>query len=171
MADTKFGRFGSPKFQDDRIYDPQDFTGKFDTTIPPEKKAAFSEWVKAQTKSTGKSPLNDQYDYDVNGYFLSGQGADGRGHMTDQFKKPNHPTFSDESQWNGVEGHGGGAWGADSYTPSGTNLEMAGSSEALKDYLKRADPQVKLMPQEPVPAATGKNGKYRISDLTKKVAR
>ena len=171
MAESKFGRFGDAKFQDDRIYDSKDFTGKFDTTIPPEKKAAFGEWVKAQTKSTGKSPLNDQYDYDVNGYFLSGQGADGRGHMTDQFKKPNHPTFSDESQWNGVQGYVGGKWGDDSYTPSSTNLEMAGGKKALDNYFQKTEPQIKLMPSAPLPVATGRNGQYRISDLTNKAAR
>ncbi len=46
-------------------------------------------------------------DYDLRGAYAAGQTRDGRGHMTDQFKKPNHPTFSNESQYaeHGTPGH------------------------------------------------------------------
>jgi hypothetical protein len=60
------------------------------------------------------------YDYDVNGYFLSGQGTSPNGHMTDQFKKPNHPTFSDESIYSSLTGTKPGSWQGpnhDQYVP------------------------------------------------------
>ena len=138
-----------------RTADPLDFSGKYNTPIPPEKQAAFNQWVAQQTKKTGRNPLNDRYDYDVNGLFLSGQGTDARGHSTDQFKKPNHPTFSDESIYSGKDGYQGGKWitqaGQTFYEPSTTNLQLHGVNK-LKDYFQRVEPQVQLLPPPLLPS-------------------
>lgn len=121
-----------------------DYTDKYNTPIPPEKQAAFNSWVQSKKQATGKNPLGDRYDYDVNGYWLSGAANDPRGHGPDTFKKPNHPTFSDESIYNGVNGNYGGHWGDDNtYSPSPTNLQHRSMGE-LQDYFKQVEPDVKL---------------------------
>lgn len=90
--------------------DPLDFTNKFNTPIPPEKQAAYDQWAVQQKQKTGKDPRGDRYDYDVQGDWLAGAARDDRGHGSDQFKKPNHPTFSDQSQLSGQGGNVGGSW-------------------------------------------------------------
>ncbi len=70
---------------------------------------------------------------------------DDRGHTTDKFKKPNHPTFSDESQYSGQNGNVGGHWGDDgTFTPSNTNLTQHTSAE-LQQYFKQNEPDTKLV--------------------------
>ncbi len=141
--------------------DPLDFSSRYNTPIPPDKMPEFSKWVAQQTARTGRNPLNDRYDYDVNGYFLSGQGKSGNGHMTDEFKKPNHPTFSDESKYHGVDGNYGGQWisapgGSEYYQPSPLNVKMHGIPK-LKQYFAQTEPDVQLLtpPQAPVVPGLG----------------
>lgn len=141
--------------------DPLDYSAKYNTPIPPEKQADFDKWVATQTAKTGKNPLNDRYDYDVNGYWLSGAGTDERGHGTDLFKKPNHPTFSDESKYHGVDGNYGGKWitapgGATFYQASPLNLRLHGAS-GLKQYFQSVEPDTQLLvpPQMPQPQNVG----------------
>lgn len=54
----------------------------------------FQKWkAKVAPNDTGA-------DYDLRGAFKEGAGRTGRdSHMTDKFKKPNHPTFSDQSKY------------------------------------------------------------------------
>jgi hypothetical protein len=71
-------------------------------------------------------------------------------HFTDQFKKPNHPTFSDESQYHGIDGNQGGSWKqyedqSWSYTPSQTNLDLNGGPLGMQQYIQGNDPQVNLI--------------------------
>lgn len=62
-------------------------------------------------------------DYDYRGYFAKyGPVQLGEGqHLTDEFKMPSHPTFSNESQY-GQPGTPGapyaGSWKGEEYTPS-----------------------------------------------------
>lgn len=149
--------------------DPLDFTDKYNTPIPPEKQAQFDQWANTRKQATGRDPRNDRYDYDVNGFFLSGAATDPRGHGSDQFKKPNHPTFSDESQYNGVDSYVGGKWTDAGYQPSVTNLQFR-SQPGLQQYFNAVEPETKLLPAQPVPAPTGRSGQYRISDLTNQPA-
>jgi hypothetical protein len=132
--------------------DPLDFTAKYNTPIPSEKQTAFNNWVAQKTKATGKNPLGDKYDYDVQGYWLSGAANDPRGHGPDTFKKPNHPTFSIESKYNGVDGYTGGSWsnlnGQGYYLPSNTNLTFR-SPEQLKQYFGTTEPDTVLIPPTP----------------------
>jgi len=131
--------------------DPLDYSERYNTPIPPERQAEFNQWVAAQTKATGKNPLHDRYDYDVQGDYLAGAGRDERGHGSDQFKKPNHTTFSDQSIYHGKDGHQGGHWNQDaggnyvSYQPSDTNLQFR-SPEELQQYFKQVEPNTKLLP-------------------------
>jgi hypothetical protein len=141
------------------VKDQLDFSDQYNTPIPPEKMQAFNQWRAAQQAKTGKDPIHDRYDYDVNGFFLSGGGTDERGHATDQFKKPNHPTFSNESIYHGKDGNIGGAWstqgGKNFYTPSSTNLRFRNQSQ-LQNYFDTSEPDVNLMPSYPSPQMPSK---------------
>lgn len=123
---------------------PQDFAQKFNTPLPSNQVQAFNQW-KAKY-----APNDDGSDYDLQGAFLAGVKPDAdRGHFPDTFKKPNHPTFSDQSQYNGSpDGQGGtyqgGKWGDDnSFTPGATNLQSH-SSDELNSYFKSVEPNSKL---------------------------
>lgn len=112
--------------------------GKYDTKLTPAQEAQFQVW-KAKN-----APNDSGEDYDLRGLFLSGQGTDQRGHATDQFKKPNHPTFSDESQYSGKDGNVGGHWGDNgTFTPGATNLKNHSPAE-LQQYFKQNEPETKL---------------------------
>ncbi len=152
--------------------DPLDFTNRYNTPIPPEKQPAFDQWATTQKQTTGKDPRGDRYNYDVNGFWLANSGTDARGHGSDDFKKPNHPTFSDQSEWNGVDGYVGGKW-ADAtpkargtYTPSVANMAP---EEGLQQYFDKAEPDTQLLPTEKVPQPSGRNGQYQISDFVYRV--
>lgn len=120
-----------------------DYTNLNNTVIPADKVDAYNSYLNGQSRDVTK----DLGDYDVQGFFLSGNATAANGHGTDTFKKPNHPTFSVESQYNGQDGKTGGAWseqdGKTVFTPSPTNIQMYGEG-ALKDYFKRVEPDVVL---------------------------
>lgn len=64
------------------------------TKLSPEKEAAFQVW-KAKY-----APKDSGADYDLRGAFQAGLSPDEKtGHWPDTFKKPNHPTFSDQSKF------------------------------------------------------------------------
>ena len=75
--------------------------------------------------------------------------------MIDTYKKPNHPTFSDESQYHGTASpwgvpFEGGRWSPDgkSYTPSATMLKYTHPVDFLKNYMKRVEPSTSLILKE-----------------------
>lgn len=109
--------------------DPYDYTDRYNTKLSPAEEAAFQAWGKQQASQSGRNPAGDTYDYDMRGFWKSGQDFAANGHAGDQFKKPNHPTFSTYSQYNGVDGNQGGTWGGGqngqpwTFTPSATNLQ------------------------------------------------
>lgn len=151
----------------DIVPDPLDFTAKYNTPLPAGQQAAYIQWA----KKIGQDPVKGRYDYDLQGAFLNGASAAGNGHLTDQFKKPNHPTFSDQSQYSGLDGYTGGTW-ADpvpgvspgTYQPSQTNLAFRNPAQ-LQKYFAQTEPDTKLLPALPVPKPTGKGGHYTIGDL------
>lgn len=121
---------------------PQDLTSHFNTALSPADEAKFQAWL----KKTGKA--KDLYDYDLRGWWAKNGTQDSRGHMTDEFKKPNHPTFSTESQYS-TPGAPGGRWiqtpgGGWNYVPSAVNLQQHGSA-ALQSYFQRVEPDSKLI--------------------------
>lgn len=128
----------------DTKYVPGDYHERnFNTPLDPKRQAAFLAWAAATNRQ------RDVADYDLQGYFAR-QGATGDGHLTDKFKKPNHPTFSNESQYHGATNeftgrpYVGGQWGANSYQPSS---EMLGTTHDIRDltrYFRRHEPGVEL---------------------------
>lgn len=138
------------------IVDQNDFSNQYNTPIPSNRMQEFNNWVNMMKQKTGRDPLNDRYDYDVNGLFLSGQGLDDRGHATDQFKKPNHITFSDQSIYHGKDGNYGGSWlehpnpkdvkkPISSYQPSVTNLRFH-SPQKMQSYFTAYEPDTMFLP-------------------------
>lgn len=116
------------------------------TPLPKAKQAEFSKWVAEQT-AKGKNPLKDMEDYDVQGHFLSGEGTDERGHSSDKYKKPNHPTFSDQSIYHGEKAKGG-KWteigGKSYFLASPDNLKYRTPKE-LQEYFKKYEPDTVLI--------------------------
>lgn len=131
--------------------DPLDYSDKYNTALTPEEEAKFQTWA----KSLGTQ--GSSYDYDLRGAYKAGAGQAANGHFTDQFKKPNHPTFSDQSQYSGVSGQQGGSWAAQpdgtwSFTPTASMLKMR-DPEDLQRYWNRVEPKNKLVLPPPVAPA------------------
>ena len=92
----------------------------------------------------------DTYDYDARGAWLEMQlnplfQRFSNGHLGDKYKKPNHPTFSDESMYHGNSGYYGGHWskdvyGRDVFTP-GMNFY---APPTLGEYFRLREPGVVL---------------------------
>jgi len=84
-----------------------------DTPLSPQGEAAFQIW-KAQN-----APRDSGWDYDLRGAFAAGIRPDPEtGHWPDTYKKPNHPTFSDQSKFAGQYPQKAGHWDGDTYVPS-----------------------------------------------------
>lgn len=94
-----------------------------DTQLDPILRYFYEAWLRSQTAARGFDPSGS--DYDMPGYYMSGGWLDppGTGHFPDTFKKPNHPTFSNESVYhmtpNGQGGLNlGGSWDGEVFTPN-----------------------------------------------------
>ena len=100
--------------------DPNDMTNQYNTKLTPEEQADYNK----------KFSPGDSYDYDMQGWYKANPGADPKGegvHYPDTFKKPNHPTFSDQSQYHSDDTPGG-HWdqledGSYTFAPGATNLK------------------------------------------------
>jgi hypothetical protein len=103
--------------------------GRFDTPLSDEDEQAFQAWKQ------NYAPHDSGADYDLRGAFKAGLRPDAKsGHWPDTFKKPNHPTFSDQSTYakDGSPGH----WEGDQFVPptpyaKGGALGYAAGGEAL----------------------------------------
>lgn len=114
----------------------------FNTNLSKPEEKQFLDW---RMKKSPDRPLDDGQDYDYRGFFKSGQGQTDNGHFTDQFKKPNHPTFSVESQYSDPStGTVGGQWVGDNFKPSPYNLKNM-PLEELKKYFSKVEPNGKVL--------------------------
>ena len=92
----------------------------FDTPLSPPDEAAFQQWF-AQNKQAGNiHPQDMGQDYDMRRAFKAGIQPGADKHWPDTFKKPNHPTFSDESIYSSLVGTKPGHWEGDNFTPFGS---------------------------------------------------
>ena len=136
--------------------DPLDFTGRYNTKLSAKEQAAFMSWAAKQSKKLGRDVLQDMYDYDLQGAWKAGFARSENGHLPDTFKKPNHPTFSDQSQYNGADGIYGGSWGTDAegrdtFTPGRGALW---DGERLGRYFQEVEPNAVLL-RAPAPRSEG----------------
>lgn len=122
-------------------------------------KVGYTDYYNYDSNPNNKGPKG--YDYDYQSFFKANPDAKmspGQ-HYPDTYKKPNHPTFSDESQYNGIgywnpktgneDKTQGGHWdkddeGHDTFTPGKTNFDHH-SVEELQEYFKRVEPKAKLL--------------------------
>lgn len=66
----------------------------FNTVLSPKNEETFKAWKEKF------APKDSGMDYDLRGAFKAGLKPDAKtGHWPDTFKKPNHPTFSDQSKY------------------------------------------------------------------------
>lgn len=119
-----------------------DMSGQYNTSLTPQQLTAYGLLYSPQ----------DSYDYDMMGAFAAGVGQGGNGHYPDTYKKPNHPTFSSESQYSTPQQQGG-TW---EQLPDGnwvfraTNLNMQNLGvQGILDYFRNVEPgnQVQFPPQ------------------------
>lgn len=125
--------------------DPLDFTDKYNTQLTPKQEEAFMKWAEKNNR------LGDLYDYDMRGFWKNKSKFAENGHGSDMFKKPNHPTFSDQSIYHGVDGYTGGKWIEDkngvAFIPSSTSMWDV---PMLRNYFNKYEPDVTLViPQIP----------------------
>ena len=89
-------------------------------------------------------------DYDMRGAWRANSQQAGNGHYPDTYKKPNHPTFSRESQYS-TPGQTGGEWvqapdGSWVFAASPLNMSNMGA-RGLSDYFQKNEPgAVPLLP-------------------------
>jgi hypothetical protein len=92
------------------------------TALSPKDETAYQEW-----KNTLPKRLQYEGDYDLKGFWKKNpkwSPDDPEAHMTDEFKLPNHPTFSDESRYfNEKTKHLAGHWNGNSYIPFDTKYK------------------------------------------------
>lgn len=84
---------------------------QYETGLTKLEEQKFSEW------KTQYAPKDSGEDYDFRGAFKAGVTPAENGHWPDTFKKPNHPTFSIESQYAKDRPELAGRWDGEIYIP------------------------------------------------------
>lgn len=83
----------------------------YNTSLSPLDEIKFQDWFLRKNKIQSVAPLESGRDYDFRGAYNAGLSPGIEGHWLDKFKKPNHPTFSIESQYaTGLNKHKAGEW-------------------------------------------------------------
>lgn len=96
---------------------------RYDTKLTPEQETQFQSW-KAKF-----APNDSGEDYDLRGAFKAGLSPDPKtGHWPDTYKKPNHPTFSVESQYAKDAPEKAGRWNGDTYVPPAAQVNTPPST-------------------------------------------
>lgn len=92
------------------------YRNQFNTTLSEANERNFMNWVSRLGKRTGRDVLKDLIDYDLRGYWVNGGYKNGpREPYPEEYKKPNHRTFSDRSIYHGMQSpygvpYEGGSW-------------------------------------------------------------
>ena len=111
----------------------------YDTQLTPEQEQAYQAW-KLQN-----APRDSGADYDLRGAFQAGLSPDPQsGHWPDTFKKPGHPTFSNQSQYAAARPDLAGSWQGDNYippvAPSGAEMFRGAVIPASKGFQHETGP-------------------------------
>lgn len=84
----------------------------YDTKLAPDDEQKFQTWKQQY------APKDSGADYDLRGAYKDGLQPDPKnGHWPDTYKKPNHPTFSDQSIYAKDAPDKAGHWNGDTYVP------------------------------------------------------
>jgi len=127
-----------------------DMTDQYNTKLSTGDETKYKQWQQQQSQIVGRNLSADERDYDMRGFWKANPTfsyADPSQHLNDTYKKPNHPTFSNESIYSGKDGYVGGQWVEDNgnwnYVASPTNLQMRSEAD-LQEYFKKHEPNSKL---------------------------
>lgn len=99
--------------QRDAVRSPQHGTPKTGYELPLDHndEPKYEQWKQKY------APNDSGGDYDLRGAYKAGLTPGPDGHWLDTFKKPNHPTFSDESVYAEYAPDKAGSWDNDKYVP------------------------------------------------------
>lgn len=132
------------------------FAQRYNTRLSTKDEKKFKEWVDQASVANGRDVSMDVNDYDLRGFWLHGGSKQKKfDHLPDTFKKPNHPTFSDQSIYNGTPSpyggkYVGGKWvegvtGEQFFKPSKEMLGTTHPLDWLKQYMQEREPGVGLL--------------------------
>jgi hypothetical protein len=113
----------------------------FDTALSPSEEKAFAAWKKQY------APNDSGADYDLRGAFKAGLKPDPTsGHWPDTFKKPNHPTFSDQSKYAKDAPEKAGTWNGETYIPAqpAAPTQMSAPAPAAAPSFENGAPVMRL---------------------------
>ncbi len=121
--------------------EPVDPSSQYNTKLTDAEEKQFQEWAAKNNRT------KDTEDYDLRGFWKNKEDFADNGHGSDRYKKPNHPTFSDQSQYSTANNRGG-KWTEDAngkvtFTPSEANLKNM-SADQLQRYFDKYEPGVTL---------------------------
>src|SRR5262252_1005607 len=105
---------------------------RYDTPLKPGEETAFQFWKRKY------APEDSGEDYDFRGAWKAGIKPDPQsGHWPDTYKKPNHPTFSNESQYAKDAPDRAGRWEGETYIPPGRadGGDVADASRAQEPFI------------------------------------
>ena len=135
--------------------DDQFFLSNFNTSLSPEEEEAYNRWLLDVLRTQGRDLSQDHADYDLRGYWKENPGILGAGHGPDTYKKPNHPTFSNESIYHNTPNQFGGnwiggawgkdPWGGDTFSPSKEMVNTTHKGTFLPDYFQRFEKKAQLV--------------------------
>jgi hypothetical protein len=84
----------------------------YETRLSAKDEARFQAWKRKY------APLDSGADYDLRGAYKAGLKPDPKtGHWPDTYKKPNHPTFSNQSIYAKDRPDLAGSWDGETYRP------------------------------------------------------
>lgn len=110
---SQAGAGSGSTFDPNAPFEPAPAPAAYDTSLSPVEERDFQTWKAVN------APNDSGADYDLRGAFKAGVMPDARGHMPDTWKKPNHPTFSDQSQYAvGGDRAKAGTWNGETFTPA-----------------------------------------------------
>ena len=129
---------------------PQNYKPNIPSQANMETMEGFNQYL----SDTGR--MSDDYDYESfyndKETFLQWLAEEiknpGKAHFTDKYKRPNHPTFPEESVYSGQDDVVGGKWsnrqGKFTYTPSMYNINQNGGVDKYIEKFNRYEPDTRL---------------------------
>lgn len=125
---------------------------RYNTQLNDEERKGLYQFLMDLSMREGRNAYNDLNDYDMAGAYKANMIERlPTGFFFDTFKKPNHPVFSTDSIYSGVDGYEGGYWTEGSpdvpggtFFPSEWNLQNMPPEEMIR-YFKAREPNAHLV--------------------------
>lgn len=115
----------------------------YTTQLNPADEARYQVW-----RAMLPQQLQYEGDYDLRGAYSDGLKPSDNAHFNDKYKKPNHPTFSDQSMYSTPQNPGGSWIGTDStgytFNASPANL-VHQTPDDLLNYFQANEPDSKVV--------------------------